>query len=69
MRVSNFLLWQIAYAELYITETYWPDFNRTALLEAIVAYQKRERRFGGIHPSPQPAPDESWLEPVSLPTR
>ncbi|HEY3440066.1 MAG TPA: isoprenyl transferase [Paludibaculum sp.] len=69
MRISNFLLWQIAYAELYITETYWPDFNRTALLEAIVAYQKRERRFGGILPSPQPAADESWLEAVSLPTR
>jgi undecaprenyl diphosphate synthase len=69
MRISNFLLWQIAYAELYITETYWPDFNRTALLEAIVAYQKRERRFGGIRPVPQPAADESWLEAVSLPTR
>ncbi|MBL0157933.1 MAG: isoprenyl transferase [Bryobacterales bacterium] len=69
MRISNFLLWQIAYAELYITETYWPDFNRTALLEAIVAYQKRERRFGGILPSPPPAADESWLEAVSLPTR
>ncbi len=69
MRISNFLLWQIAYAELYITETYWPDFNRTALLEAIVAYQKRERRFGGIRPPSQPVPDESWLEAVSLPTR
>jgi len=69
MRISNFLLWQIAYAELYITETYWPDFDRTALLEALVAYQKRERRFGGIRPTPSPAADESWLEAVSLPTR
>ena len=69
MRISNFLLWQIAYAELYITETYWPDFNQTALLEAIVAYQRRERRFGGIDPAPKPAAVESWLEPVSLPTR
>ena len=48
MRVSNFLLWQIAYAEIYVTETLWPDFNRARLLEAFVEYQKRERRYGGI---------------------
>jgi undecaprenyl diphosphate synthase len=48
MRVSNFLLWQIAYAELYVTETLWPDFTRTDLLRAILDYQKRDRRFGGI---------------------
>jgi undecaprenyl diphosphate synthase len=48
MRVSNFLLWQIAYAEIYVTETCWPDFRRRDLLEAIVAYQKRDRRYGGI---------------------
>ena len=48
MRVSNFLLWQIAYAEIYVTETLWPDFNRARLLEAFVDYQKRERRYGGI---------------------
>lgn len=48
MRVSNFLLWQIAYAELYVTETLWPDFNRTELLRAILDFQKRERRFGGL---------------------
>lgn len=48
MRVSNFLLWQIAYAELYVTETLWPDFSRTNLLEAIFDYQNRERRFGGL---------------------
>ncbi len=48
MRISNFLLWQIAYAEIYVTETYWPDFRRQDLLEAIVAYQKRDRRYGGI---------------------
>ena len=52
MRVSNFLLWQIAYAEIYVTETLWPDFRATHLLEAILAYQKRERRYGGIKPSP-----------------
>jgi undecaprenyl diphosphate synthase len=48
MRVSNFLLWQIAYAEIYVTDTLWPDFRRRDLLEAVLAYQKRERRFGGI---------------------
>ncbi len=46
MRVSNFLLWQIAYAEIYVTKTLWPDFNFSCLLEAIKDYQKRERRFG-----------------------
>ena len=48
MRVSNFLLWQIAYAEIWVTETLWPDFRRRHLLEAILAYQKRDRRYGGI---------------------
>jgi len=48
MRVSNFLLWQIAYAEIWVTETLWPDFRRKHLLEAILAYQKRHRRYGGI---------------------
>lgn len=48
MRVSNFLLWQIAYAELYVTETLWPDFRQTDLLKAVIAYQKRDRRFGGL---------------------
>ena len=70
MRISNFLLWQIAYAELYITDTLWPDFDRTALLEAIAAYQKRDRRFGGVRPEPvQADPDSSWLETVGLPAR
>jgi undecaprenyl diphosphate synthase len=52
MRVSNFLLWQIAYAEIWVTETLWPDFRRRDLLEAIVAYQKRDRRYGGLKQSP-----------------
>jgi len=52
MRVSNFLLWQIAYSEIWVTETLWPDFRRRHLLEAIVAYQKRDRRYGGIKPTP-----------------
>ena len=45
-RISNFLLWQLAYTELYFTETFWPDFNAAALDEAIASYQQRERRFG-----------------------
>ena len=52
MRVSNFLLWQIAYAEIWVTETLWPDFRRRDLIEAVLAYQKRDRRYGGIKPSP-----------------
>ncbi|HEY7388961.1 MAG TPA: isoprenyl transferase [Bryobacteraceae bacterium] len=48
MRISNFLLWQIAYAELYVTATLWPDFGRRDLLCAILEYQKRERRYGGL---------------------
>src|SRR5580692_5165131 len=48
MRISNFLLWQIAYAELYVTETLWPDFSRAELLTAVLAYQKRDRRYGGL---------------------
>ncbi len=46
MRISNFLLWQLAYAELYITETLWPDFGKDSFYEAVIDYQKRERRFG-----------------------
>ena len=48
MRVSNYLLWQIAYSEIYVTDTLWPDFRRRHLIEAVLAYQKRERRYGGI---------------------
>lgn len=47
LRISNFLLWQIAYSEIYITDTLWPDFNDKELEDAIIAYNKRERRFGG----------------------
>jgi undecaprenyl diphosphate synthase len=52
MRVSNFLLWQIAYAEIWVTDTLWPDFRCRHLLEAILAYQKRDRRYGGIGSAP-----------------
>ncbi len=47
-RISNFLLWQIAYAEIFVTDRLWPDFRGPHLLEAIAAYQARERRFGGL---------------------
>ena len=47
-RISNFLLWQIAYAEFYFTKTYWPDFSKRELNKAIEAYQNRDRRFGGL---------------------
>jgi len=50
MRISNFLLWQLAYAEFYITETLWPDFDRTEFHRALAAYQKRDRRFGKLNP-------------------
>ena len=52
MRVSNFLLWQIAYAEIWVTEALWPDFRARDLLEAIVDYQKRDRRYGAIASEP-----------------
>ena len=51
MRISNFLLWQIAYSEIWVTDTLWPDFRSRHLLEAVVAYQKRERRYGDIKPA------------------
>ena len=48
MRLSNFLLWQVAYSEIWVTETLWPDFTQTDLFQAIIDYQKRERRYGGL---------------------
>jgi undecaprenyl diphosphate synthase len=64
MRLSNFLLWQLAYAEIYVTQTLWPDFRGAHLLEAIEEFQKRERRYGGLgqehappaHDEPHPHP-------------
>jgi undecaprenyl diphosphate synthase len=47
-RISNFLLWQLAYAELHLTPVLWPDFTRATLFEAILDYQRRERRFGTV---------------------
>jgi undecaprenyl diphosphate synthase len=70
MRISNFLLWQIAYAELYVTETLWPDFNRSELIKAVLEYQKRERRFGGLSPVPNaiPAYVEEFTEEIAIPS-
>ncbi|MCK5438794.1 MAG: undecaprenyl diphosphate synthase family protein, partial [Gemmatimonadetes bacterium] len=48
LRVSNFLLWQVAYTELYVTDVLWPDFDRQAFVDAIAAFQNRERRFGTV---------------------
>ncbi len=50
LRISNFLLWQIAYAEIWVTDTLWPDFDKRRLCEAIIDFQKRERRYGGLEP-------------------
>ncbi|MGL4796901.1 MAG: polyprenyl diphosphate synthase, partial [Paraclostridium sp.] len=47
-RISNFLLWEIAYSEFYFTDTYWPDFNENEVRKAIYVYQSRDRRFGGL---------------------
>jgi len=57
LRVSNFLLWQIAYAEIWVTETLWPDFRKRQLFEAVIDYQKRDRRYGGIRAL---SPDRSY---------
>jgi undecaprenyl diphosphate synthase len=68
MRISNFLLWQIAYSELYVTETLWPDFNRAELLKAILDYQKRDRRYGGLsnerRHSPRAEQEDQLVEAV-----
>jgi undecaprenyl diphosphate synthase len=71
MRISNFLLWQIAYSELYVTETLWPDFSRTDLLRAVLDYQKRDRRFGGLSSGNGDAPragqsDASLIEALRI---
>jgi undecaprenyl diphosphate synthase len=54
MRISNFLLWQIAFAEIYVTRTLWPDFGRKELLQALLDFQKRERRYGGLGAAARP---------------
>ena len=69
MRISNFLLWQIAYSEIYVTETLWPDFKRSDLLQAILDYQKRDRRFGGVKTDVVPDSSEPVAEAVAVPAR
>lgn len=69
MRISNFLLWQIAYAELYVTETFWPDFKRVDLLNAVLEYQKRDRRFGGLTKTDVAAAAEEIDVALGVPAR
>ncbi len=70
MRVSNFLLWQIAYAELYVTATLWPDFKRADLLRAVLDYQRRDRRFGGLASSRTPVRAEvTEVEALGIPAQ
>ena len=61
MRISNFLLWQIAYSEIYVTDRMWPDFRGVHLLEGIAAFQQRNRRFGGLDGE---STDEDLPEPL-----
>ena len=56
-RLSNFLLWQLAYSEIHVTETLWPDFNEESLRNALLDYQSRRRRFGGLDPVTNDYPD------------
>ena len=69
MRISNFLLWQIAYSELYVTDTLWPDFSRTDLLRAVLEYQKRDRRFGGLSSDATAADQPEWVQAVGSTAR
>jgi len=74
MRLSNFLLWQLAYAEIYVTPTLWPDFRGLQLLEGIAEYQKRERRYGGLNHGDERAHSDALEKershaPVSRDTR
>ena len=75
LRISNYLLWQIAYSELYFCDTYWPDFNEEELYQAIISYQSRQRRFGKTEAhvyrrlalAALPAPVLDALKAVALP--
>lgn len=64
-RISNFLLWQLAYSELYVTETYWPDFRRNELYKAIQSFQGRERRFGKISQNEQKKSSDSYVQELT----
>ena len=58
-RISNFLLWQLAYSEIYISDVLWPDFNESEFIKAIIDYQSRKRRFGGIESLPNESFEDS----------
>ena len=62
-RISNFLLWQLAYSEIYISDVMWPDFNESEFLKAIIDYQSRNRRFGGIESLPNESFEDSYFSP------
>jgi undecaprenyl diphosphate synthase len=62
-RISNFLLWQLAYSEIYISDVMWPDFNESEFLKAIIDYQSRNRRFGGIESLPNESFKDSYCSP------
>jgi len=62
-RISNFLLWQLAYSEIYISDVLWPDFNEFEFLKAIIDYQSRDRRFGGIESLPNESLEDSQSSP------
>lgn len=64
-RLSNFLLWQLAYSELYITETYWPDFRRDELYKAIQSFQERDRRFGKLSEDPKTKSAKSYVQELT----
>ena len=64
-RISNFLLWQLAYSELYITETYWPDFRREELYKAIQSFQQRERRFGKLSKNKQKKSSSLYVQELT----
>lgn len=64
-RLSNFLLWQLAYSELYITETYWPDFRRNELYKAIQSFQQRERRFGKLSEKKQKKSSSLYVQELT----
>jgi undecaprenyl diphosphate synthase len=65
MRISNFMLWQAAYAEIYVTETLWPDFGAVAIEGALAAYARRDRRFGAVAEPPAMV-EEALRAPVTL---
>lgn len=69
MRVSNFLLWQLAYTEIWVTDTLWPDFRRRDLFQAILDFQQRERRYGGLSDATEPTQESKTVTPSAAARR